>query len=522
MRSSTGRSRRGRAVLLGILTAATVLSAPAANATPETPSLSWQPCPDGLPAPLECATLAVPLDYRAPDGPKLTVAVSRKKATNPATRRGILLLNPGGPGGPGLSLPLTIGQLAPQSVTDSYDLIGFDPRGTGHSTPQTCELTPEQQNPGKIIPYPSPDGNIDGNVTFARQVAQQCAAHSGAVLPYITTANTARDMDGIRAALGEPKLSYFGISYGSYLGAVYTTLFPAQSDRIILDSVVDPRNVWRSVWQHWGESTEVRFGDFAKWAAERNPTYELGATPEAVRATYFTLAAKLDADPMQLPGLLLDGNVFRAQTRGALYSDQNFDALAKAWQAVQRGDVPGAARARADLAAEPDPAQSQVATLWGIICDDVSWSHDVPQYQRDVLSDKRRFPVTNGMPSNVWPCTFWPTKPVEPVVRIGDRGPSNVLLLQNQRDPATPLLGAVAMRAALGYRARLVVADQGGHGAYLLTSNACISNAATGFLVNGTLPARDVYCPANSLQDNTNAALRDQAAADIHAKQFPF
>ncbi|MEV4314378.1 alpha/beta hydrolase [Actinocrispum sp. NPDC049592] len=491
---------------LGALIVGTLVTPPTATAAPA--GLTWQPCA-GLP--LECATVSVPLDYRGPGGTKIDIAISRKKATNPATRRGVLLLNPGGPGGAGLDLPVVIGQLAPRSVTDTYDLIGFDPRGTGHSAPNSCALTPEQQDPTKILPYPAPNGDISGSVAYSRQIAKQCNENAGDRLPYVTTANTARDMDRIREALGERKISYFGVSYGSYLGAVYTTLFPQRSDRIVLDSVVDPRDVWRSVWEAWGPATEERFEDFAKWAAARDASYELGASPRAVRETYLALAAKLDKAPLNG----WTGNLVRAQTRGLLYADANFPVLAQGLQGIKRGN--------------PDPAvvapvdQSFPATLWGIVCDDATWPGSIADHQRQVLVDRKRYPITNGLPANIWPCAFWPTKPIEPRVRISDRGPSNVLLTQNLRDPATPYPGAVAMRAAMGDRARLVSADQGGHGAYLFTQNACVTNVATAFLVNGTLPAKDVFCGKESaLAAQADQQQRDALVRQLHQRQLPF
>ncbi|SMD23251.1 alpha/beta hydrolase [Kibdelosporangium aridum] len=487
---------------LGALIVGTLVTPTTASAAP-----AWAPCPDGLA--LECTTVSVPLDYRKPNGTKIDIAVSRKKAADPATRRGILLLNPGGPGGPGLDMPLLVDQVAPQRLKDAYDLIGFDPRGTGRSTPNTCALTPEQLDGSKVIPYPAANGDISESVAYARQVAKQCFEHSGDRLPYVTTANTARDMDQIRAALGEKKISYFGGSYGSYLGAVYTTLFPQQSDRIVLDSVVDPRGIWRGVWQNWGAAVEERFEDFAKWAAERDSTYGLGATPRAVRATYFELTAKLDAQPIEG----ITGNVLRGVTRGGLYADQVFPTIAELWQAVKRGE--------AGPIVNFPITQGFAATLWGIACGDASWPRHTGLYQWQVLADRKKYPLTNGMPSNVWPCTFWPSKPIEPAVRITDRGPRNVLLTQNLRDPATPLVGARNMRTALGDRAKLVTADQGGHGTYLTTDNACVNEIGTEFLVNGTLPAKDVHCgpPARSLSA-TDA--RAEVARKLWQRQFPF
>lgn len=464
---------------------------PAAAAGP-----TWTPCPD---LPLECTTVSVPLDYRDPGGRKIDIAVSRKKAANP---RGVLLLNPGGPGESGLDMPVLVDQEGPRRLKDAYDLIGFDPRGTGRSAPNTCVLTPRQLDVAKVLPFPAANGDITESVAYARQVAKQCFEHSGDRLPYITTANTARDMDQIRAALGQRKISYVGGSYGTYLGAVYTTLFPQRSDRILLDSMIDPQGIWRGVWQNWGPGVEERFADFAKWAAERDATYGLGATPQAVRDTYFTLAAKLDAQPIED----ITGNTLRANTRGAMSGDFAFPQLAELWQAVKRG--------------EPGPVvrspitQDNAATLWGIACGDVSWPRHPVIYQSQVLADRKKFPITNGMPSNVTPCAFWPSKPIEPAVRITDRGPSNILLTQNLRDPNTPLVGARHMRAALGDRARLVTADQGGHGAYLSGGNACLDEIGTEFLVSGKLPATDVHCgPSTSSLSATNGPA---------ARRFPF
>ncbi|ONI79163.1 hypothetical protein ALI144C_25320 [Actinosynnema sp. ALI-1.44] len=494
-----------RSLLVSALISGTlVVPVTAANAAP---GLEWRPC-DGIP--LECATLSVPLDYRKPNGTKIDVAVSRRKSTNPAARRGVLLLNPGGPGGPGLGLPHIIGQMAPKSVTDAYDLIGFDPRGTGRSTPNSCALTPQQIVGTRVIPYPSPNGDIRPSVEYARQVAKQCFENSGDRLPYVTTANTARDMDRIREALGEKKISYFGISYGSYLGAVYTTMFPRQSDRIVLDSVVDPRGVWRGVWQNWGASTEEVFEDFAKWAAERHATYGLGATPKAVRDTYLALTTKLDAQPIAH----VTGNMLRGVTRGALYGPSEYPQLAAMWQQLLRGDPSGVPNA-------PGGSQETVATLWGVVCGDAPWPRNLPLHQLQVLRDKHKYPITNGMPSNVWPCAFWPTKPIEPVVRITDRGPSNVLLTQNLRDPATPLGGARNMRAAMGDRAKLVTADESGHGTYIIAGNPCVDAIGTEFLVNGKLPARDVACGPAGQTPAVTSGQHAELVKQLRQGQFP-
>jgi len=186
-----------------------------------------------------CALLSVPLDYRDPGGKQITVAISMIKAADPKQRRGVLLLNPGGPGGAGLDMPRVMYALLQntpaQPVLDKYDLIGFDPRFIGHSTPATCGLTAQQADQA-LVPLEQ-NRSFDATVAYNQQVASGCIQNIGAdTVPFVTTANTVRDMDAIRQALGEDKINYFAWSYGSYLGAVYASLYPDRTDRIVIDS----------------------------------------------------------------------------------------------------------------------------------------------------------------------------------------------------------------------------------------------------------------------------------------------
>ncbi|WP_440074258.1 alpha/beta hydrolase [Streptosporangium sp. OZ121] len=463
-----------------------------------------------------CATLRVPLDYRAPRGRNIEIAISRIGTARPGSRRGILLSNPGGPGDSGLDLPSRLAVVLPPEVLDRYDLIGFDPRGVGHSTPVTCGLDLVKQFT-LLLPYPAPDGGIERNLAFARDTAAACAEHSGDLLPFITTANTARDMDRIRAALGEPKLSYFGLSYGTYLGAVYLSLFPGRDDRIVLDSAVDPGTVWRDMLRGWSEAVAVRLPDLLAFAAERDAVYHLGATPDEVRRTYDRLTAALDRRPLPDPGgFVLDGNALREITRMGLYFDGYFPSMAELWQEVAaavsgstldpavltRLDRPGpAGRAGGDGGAEraETPADNHVAALYAVICDDAAWPRSVALHARQVAADRRAWPVTAGMPSNLWPCAAWHSRPVEPPVTVTGHGPRNVLILQNTRDPSTSLAGARGLRAALGRRAVMITVDQGGHGVVGLGS--CADEAMNSFLATGALPGRDRFCPAPSPAD---------------------
>jgi pimeloyl-ACP methyl ester carboxylesterase len=480
-------------VALAVAAVTAVVPGVSQAATPD--KLRWGPCPADVTSPdLECSTLQVPLDYRSPNGRKIEIAISRLPSKNPSERRGVLLTNPGGPGGGGLDYPATLvlpvlPAPLPQSVRDQYDLIGIDPRGVGHSTPVTCDLTQEQISRGNL-PYANTAADVVEQAKHAKTVADQCATSKSAwMLPHITTANTARDMDRVREALGERKISYLGASYGTYLGAVYTTLFPQRSDRIVLDSNTGPGGYDVSTMRLFGRGMEDRFPDFAKFAAA-NPKYGLGTTPEQVTAKFFELAARLDKAPVEG----IDGSLFRGVTFEKLYADLNMPNLAAIWQALETNQP---------LPLEPPTGNldNMFAGRLYVICGDSRWPKSIQGYQRDVEVDRVKYPMLGAASANIGPCAFWPSDPVEPQVRIGDRGPSNVLMVQNLRDPGTPLAGAEKLRKAFGNRAKMVTADQGGHGAYgLLATNKCANDTVTKFLTTGQQPRHDLACAAEPSQ----------------------
>nr|WP_184806474.1 alpha/beta hydrolase [Kribbella italica] len=457
-------------------------------AAPAASPLQWGKCPAFDPPTVtqsECATLEVPLDYSAPDGAKIQLAVSRLSAADPAKRRGVLLTNSGGPGGAGQRFPADLVDVGlPKSVRDTYDIIGFDPRGVGRSAPVTCDLTAEQ-NYSSIPPYARNAADVLQQANRSRQIADQCGKSStAALLPHISTANTARDMDTIRAALGERKVSYLGISYGTYLGAVYATMFPQRTDRVVLDSSTGPDGWDFGFQRNLARGFEERFPDFAKYVAAR-PQLGLGTTPRQVRAKYDALAARLDRTTTAGRS---DGALFRQATFARLYYDKNFPELAGIWQAVDTGTPQ---RAAAAAAANDNYLASQLHVL----CNDSRWPRSVLTYQVTVAIDRIRHPMFGAAAGGINACAFWPNRTPEHV-RIDDHGPSNILIAQNLRDPATPLAGARAMQAALGDRARMVTADQGGHLGYLFKDNRCLNDAVTTFLATGNRPHRDLNCKA--------------------------
>ncbi|KJS58806.1 alpha/beta hydrolase [Streptomyces rubellomurinus] len=489
------------ATVLGTLTAAPASAADQRHGRHD--GLAWTDCPSKPGPPHDpaqrCAALAVPLDYQDPDGEQLTLTVSRIATAKPGLRQGVLLIIPGGPGEDGLDRPSRAVQQLPQEVKDRFDLVGFDPRGVGASTPVSCGLDHDDLAPVRLRPWPAPDGSIDGNLALAHRFADACARNGGPVLRSISTANEARDIDRVRRALGERRISAWGTSYGSYAGAVYATMFARNTDRIVLDSNddPDPSKVGRNWLAAYGQGVEDRFPDFARWAAAPGNPDRVADTPEEVRPLFLDLAARLDRAPLPWPGAdpaELNGNVLRGAMLQSLYADARFPDLARLMLAgLGRRPLP----APDVMPPQAEPvAQNHIAASAATLCNDVSWPADPAAYAKDVAADRAARPLTAGMPVNVMPCAFWPFAPAEPPVRVTDRGPANVLLAQNLRDVATPYTGARRLAAAFGERARMVTVDSGGHDVYRANGNACGDAVVTDFLVTGRRPAEDVSCPA--------------------------
>lgn len=493
-----------KALLLALATATvaaglTATAAPAvARTAPAAPQLTWHRCtqPDALAA-QECAELPVPLDYDDPGGRQLTVAVSRIRSDRPEARRGTLVVIPGGPGGSGVQRLTQKGDALRRELGGAYDLVAFDPRGVGASTTASCDLAPEDRYLTSLRSWPGPNGEITENIARSRRIAEACARNGGPELRSFTTANQVRDMDRFREALGERKLSAWGTSYGTYVGAVYAQKYPRHTDRWVLDSSgdPDPKRVARGWLANMAQGAADRLPDFAAWAAHPDRDLDglrLAGEARGVEPLLVSLAARLDQEPRATttPGVPLTGNGLRQALQNALYADAAFAPFARLVRSAQ--DPAGTPVLPRELAA---PIRNEDAALMvSVICNDVAWP-DVPMasYRRAVEEDRARHPLTAGMPVNVLPCSFWKT-PAQKPTRITDDGPSGILMLQSRRDPATPLFGALKMREALGDRARLVTVEQGGHGLYLGNGNACGNRAVTEFLTTGRRPARDTDC----------------------------
>lgn len=507
-------TNRGRKALLLALSAAAVAGAAltgggaTAAAAEAATGLTWGDCaPTVRPLPGQrCATLSVPLDYADPDGEQIRLAVSRLPSTRPEARRGTLMVIPGGPGSSGVQRLAQKGAALAEEMDGAYDLVAFDPRGIGGSDKARCGLAEDDRWMMTLRSWPGADGGIEENVARSKRVAEACARNGGAMLRGLTTANQVRDLERLRQALGERKLSAWSVSYGTYVAAAYAEKYPHRTDRWVLDSSndPDPKRVARGWLEGMARGAEDRLPDFAAWAAHPDRADEglrLAERPEDVRGVLMDLAARLDREPHasvvpgapgapMTPGPPLTGSMLLQAFQLALYSDGFFPAFAQL--VTEALDPEGEPVLPRELAgAMPDDA---AAVTVGVICNDVDWPASVPAYERAVAADRVRYPLTAGMPANITPCSFWKGGAVEKPVRITDRGPSNILMIQNLRDPSTPHSKGLRMRAALGDRARLVSVDHGGHGVYLGNGNACGDAAVTRYLTEGVRPSEDVLC----------------------------
>ncbi len=460
--------------------------------------LDWGVCdPAVKPLPgQQCAKLSVPLDYADPDGEQVQLAVSRIASTHPDVRRGTLMVIPGGPGSSGVQRLAQKGAALAREMGGAYDLVAFDPRGVGGSDKARCGLAEADRWMVTLRSWPGADGTIDDNVARSKRTAEACARNGGAMLRGLTTANQVRDLDRLRQALGERKLSAWAVSYGTYVAASYAEKFPGRTDRWVLDSSndPDPKRVARGWLEGMSRGVEDRFPDFAAWASHPDRGEgRLAQRPQEVRPLVLDLAARLDREPRptSTSGVALTGTMLLQALQQALYSDAAFPGFARLVTSAL--DPEGEPVLPPELAgAMPDDA---AAITVGVICNDVDWPRQsVRTFERAVDADRALHPLTGGMPVNVTPCAYWKGGAVEKPVRITDRGPSNFLMIQNLRDPSTPYSKGMGMRRALGERARLVSVDRGGHGVYLGNGNACGDLAVTRFLVDGVRPDEDVLC----------------------------
>jgi len=467
---------------------------------PKASALHWSACTGSL-AGAQCSSLPVPLNYADPDGRKITIALSMIPATAPvAKQQGVLLVNPGGPGAPGRSLAAAAAAgLSPQ-VAATYDIVGFDPRGVGGSVPAlSCD--PGFLNGVQPNDIPANAAAEQVLIGRAKAYAADCEQRDGWLLPYLTTVNTARDLDQIRAAFGVQKISYYAFSYGTYLGQVYGTLFPGRVRRMVLDSTVDPTGAWYEDNIEQDYAFQGRMNAFFAWTAKYDSAYHLGTTQAQVEAAYYKVRAELAKTPItgQNGPLVGPDELDNTFVIGG-YLTTVWPAFA---QALSQYVVGGSGSGLADQYQEwgTTPA-NEFAVYNAVECADVNWPRNWAKWQSDTERVYKTAPFEAW--DNAWfnaACAFWPFKgPAEPF-KVDGAGLPPILMLQGTLDPATPYAGAQNAHRLLP-SARMVVVEGGGdHGQSLETPpNACVQNYLNAYLATGAVPGRaglvNATCPA--------------------------
>lgn len=509
-----------RIIVVGAVAAigAGVLTSPlAAAAAPQagTSSVNWGACPPGYSATLQCSTLQVPLDYAHPGGKKLSIVISRAKATGTAAeRQGVLLVNRGGPGGTGVQYAQSTQNRLPADLKKAYDVIGFDPRGVGLSSPIYCVDPATFYKAPLPEQIPSSRRDLAINTGRAAYYAQGCLKN-GSDIKFINTANTARDMDFIRAALGEKKINYLGYSYGTYLGSVYASLFPNNVRRFVLDSAVDPTGVWYEDNLGQNVAFDKSFHEFLRWTAQNDAVFHLGKTEAAVSKNWYAVRAAVKKKPING---VLGTTEFDGIGAGSMYADSTWPGLAQAVSdfVVKHDDTTlGEQYGPTDLAGENGNA---IYTTVG--CNDKAWPHNLQKWYGDAAKQYKKYPFL--VYGNMWfnmPCAFWPygAKQAPTVNFSGD-----ILIVNSTGDAATPYPGALNMHKALRGSKLVTVDGQWNHGQYLYQSkNTCTMGYGTDWLLNGKLPKKDVSCVGDPHPTPTAASAKSQAKVAPGADDRP-
>ncbi|WP_282698109.1 alpha/beta hydrolase [Streptomyces sp. CC208A] len=457
--------------------------------------LAWRDC--GVPG-FQCATLRAPLDYAKPDGPRIELAVSRVKATGPGKRIGSLLVNPGGPGGSAVDyLQGYAGIGYPEPVRARYDMVAVDPRGVGRSEPVDCLTGPEMDAYTQIDQTPDDPVETAALEASFKRFAAGCEKRTGAVLGHVSTVETARDMDILRAALGDEKLHYVGASYGTFLGATYAELFPGRVGRLVLDGAMDPSLSALDLNRDQTAGFETAFGAFAADCVTR-PDCPLGT--ESVRAAGKALKKFFrDTDAAPVPtgeDRELGESLAATGVIAAMYDEGAWPQLREALTRAIGGEG-SALLSLADSYYEREPDGSYANLMFAnaaVNCLDLPPAYQGPaDAEKAVPSFDEASPVFGtGLAWAALNCTYWPSPATGRPHRITAEGAAPILVVGTTRDPATPYRWAESLADQLS-SGTLLTYEGDGHTAYGRGSD-CVDTAINTYLLEGTPPPAGKRC----------------------------
>jgi len=493
---------------IAMLVAALAAAPTSATAAPAAPApVAWTACTEPALAAFQCATYTVPLDYDRPGGATTTIALSRRPATDPARRIGSIFVNPGGPGGPGRGLVRAAPVLFTPEVLARFDVVGFDPRGVGASTPIQCFATDDEALAllNQMTGVPLTKAQISATLSANFQYTEGCKRNAGPLLTHMATINVARDLDVLRAAVGDRSLSYLGLSYGTLIGATYANLFPQRVRALIIDGNVDPdqRTNQRLInkFERAGGFEKALTGFLSACEAAGAPACALAGN---ARGKVDALRNRLRQGPATLPdGSQVTLDDFTFYVSGQLYSVTSFPATAQTLQALYTAIISGVSTLGATSAATlpKAPAGRVLPTdaysfnsndsFYAVNCADAPLPRVPSLYPAIAAGFEAAHPTFGRLEAfGEVGCANWP--------RVDERyaGPWNrrtaktVLVVNGTFDPATPYVFGQRMARELG-NARLLTMDGYGHTG---RNSACVVSWYAKLLLAGEVPPVGTRC----------------------------
>ncbi len=456
--------------------------------------LSWKSCEGGF----QCATAKAPLDWANPSAGEISLALIRKTATG--TRLGSLLVNPGGPGGSGYDfIKDSVDYATDARLQSSYDIVGFDPRGVNHSTPVKCYQDPAELDAYLYDIYPGTPGSDEwlaaANSTM-KKFGERCLELTGPLLGDVDTPSAARDMDMLRAALGDDKLNFLGYSYGTLLGQVYAELFPTKTGRLVLDGAVDPAasDFEGTVTQAKGFESALKA--FLADCSGQDDCPFTGSVDDSLLEIRALLDG-LDASPLRnSDGRQLGSSAMFTAIILPLYNADNWMYLRQLFAKVKQGDASYAFQLADSYNGRNEDGtynDNQTEAFIAINCLDAHGDGNVDEMRTEAAELKQVAPVFG--PQMSWGgtgCPNWPVPAKRDRAPIVAKGSADILVVGTTNDPATPYSWAQTVASTLEH-GHLITYTGEGHTAYN-KSNSCVNDAVDDFFVNGTVPASDPQC----------------------------
>jgi pimeloyl-ACP methyl ester carboxylesterase len=449
--------------------------------------LTWHECHDGL----ECSTLLVPLDYSKPAGATLDIAVIRQKASG--TSEGSLIVNPGGPGASGVDFVAEAGNIF-DPLRTHFDLVSFDPRGVGASDPIRCMTGPQLDAYVNIDPNPTTAAQRAALVASSKNFANACYQRNGSYLEHVGTIDQARDMDVLRAALGDSKLTYYGASYGTYLGAKYAQLFPTHIRAMVLDGALNPAESSTASNLVQAKGFETDLDDFIAFCV-RSGSCPFGSTDSAAMQGLNALIAQVTSQPLEYAGRQVGAGEFFEGLAAGLYSTSDWGALQAALGAAKAGNGSDILLFADSLTGRNSNGtyNNLIESNMAINCIDRPWPRDAATYERDAKRFAKSAPYFGAaIEYGSMPCAFWRVPPVEKTHAVSAPGAPPILVIGTTRDPATPFSWAKSLARQLSSGV-LLTHDGDGHTAYI-NHDRCVDAVVANYVLRLHPPKPGTVC----------------------------